>query len=117
MPTTIQITNEELLKKLEESYLDFEQKLRLIPLIPAMNDEERKGLINLIDQADEMAKQKQISEKHYQEKLVQLNEEYVHKMNQLEQSETKLTRTEFEKLSNKQEGEELEAMEIEMNNI
>ncbi len=116
MPTQTIITDEQLTKMLEESYLDLGQKFNLIPLIPVMNEEERTGLLDLIKQAEQIqqnAEHGSIS----QEDILKLNEEYNHKMDQILKEETSHTLHEFEHLSHDQDVAELEELEKEMESI
>lgn len=109
--TILNITNADLLQKLNASYIDAEQKKALEPLIPNMNETEKGELIALIDKAKE---EKDKAEPIYQENLRKLNKEYTGKLNQLVKEETKNTFNEFEEAEKKEEIEGIKSFETEI---
>lgn len=115
MPT--QLTDEQLTKKLEESFLPFDQKLEIAPLIPIMNEAERKELLGLIEQSEEIEDDRKDFEEQYHQDLAVLNEQYTQKMDQLAATNATKARKEFEKMTSETEEKELEELENELNDI
>jgi|GEM_PF-1452670 len=109
--TTLNITDAELLQKLNASYIDAKQKKTLELLIPNMNETERSQLMALIDQAKA---EKDKAEPVYQESLRTLNKEYTDKLNHLVKDETKKTYKEFEETEGKKDAEGLQEFETEI---
>lgn len=111
------ISDKELLKKLQESYLDFDQQQSIEPFIPEMNDAERKELLKLIDKANDVQNMRLDQKKEYVKGLKKIHAEYEKKADQLAKDESEYARQEFEKLETKQDKEEMEELESEMKNI
>ena len=101
---TKQLTDQELQQRLEDSSLELEQKLHLMPLISIMSKKDKDHLIHLIDKSNSI----QEKNKANNEDFAKLNKECTQQMNKLIKSEHKLARKEFEKLTAKREGKELE---------
>lgn len=111
------ISNEELLKKLQESYLDFDQQQSIEPFIPEMNDAERKELLKLIDQANDVQNMRLDHKKKYIAGMKKINTEYEKKADKLAKDESGYARKEFEKLEKSESIKEIEELEGEMKNI
>ena len=111
------ITDEELAKLLEESFLDYDQKLHIMPLIPVMEEGQRTELLDLINEANTLEEKRNESEKKYNEGLRELNKEYESKMDQIVKEETSHAIKGFEKISHDKDYAELEDLEKEINNI
>lgn len=109
------LTNQELLKKLEESYLDFTYKESIAPLIPELNEAETKELLGLIVEAEKVQKIVLESKAEYIEQVKALNAEYEKKMDQAVRTITTDARHEAEKMAQTEEGKELEELEKELN--
>ena len=108
------ITNTELLNKLEKSSIDPNQKKELEAVIPEMTDQERQELIALINQSNEDTEK---AEQVYQEKVGELNKEYEGKMNNLVKKSTEKAFKEYENTEKKEETEILNEVEGEIVNI
>jgi len=117
MPAQTQITDEELHIKLVNSYLDFQQVLILSPLIPSMDAKQREYLLKLIEESKKLNARKLQADAAYNEKLAELNQEYINKMDQLVVDETKHARQEYEKLGAQKDAQQLTILEDQMNNI
>jgi len=72
--------NENLIDKLKNSYLSDENKGRIEPLIPRMNDEERTGLLELIEESNQLEASIVIDKT---ERITKLNEEFTKKSDKL----------------------------------
>lgn len=115
--TTTKLTDEQLIKKLAESFLPFESKLEISPLIPVMNEAERTELLELIEQSEQIESERKNFEEQYQQGLAELNAQYTQKMDQMVKDESNHAREEFEKLTSEGEEKELEELESALNNI
>jgi len=113
---TATITNEELLTKLNESYLEQAHKNELKALIPYMSDAERDELLGLTEQSHQVKKQEDEANAEMQPALTELNAEYDQKMNQLVKALKVKIRKDYEGLKKGEEAEELTGMEAKFNN-
>lgn len=104
---TTNITDTELIQKLEESYIGEAQKKELEALIPEMDDTQKTKLINLIEQSKiEYEK----AQKEYQKGLQAISNEYSETL----KKEDKKFRTEFEQLGKEEDAAELKEVEAEI---
>lgn len=111
MANTTKIKDKELLNKLKESYLEQSQKDELKELIPHMSEEDRSQLMSLIAQSHQVKAQEYKAKAEMQPALIELNEEYDQKMNQLGKDLNKKVLKDYEGLERGKEEKELEEME------
>lgn len=105
-----QITDEQLQKKLEESYLSAKHKVHLLKLLPVMNQKDKEHLMDLIKKAKNTDAQIKDGVRAYHRGIDELNKEYTGKMKKLAQDEAKFARSAYEKMAQKREEKELEKM-------
>lgn len=114
MSTQIQLTNEELLEKLEGSALDFNQKQSIGPMIESMNNDQKNELLDLIKKSNTLNQERGDFRQNYQEGLAKLNEKYTEQIEELSKKSSQEARKSFEELSQKEEGSDLEELEQEI---
>ncbi|MBU0577926.1 hypothetical protein KJ742_07405 [Patescibacteria group bacterium] len=107
---TKKITDEELLDQIRKSHLEEEQKKDLGDLVDKMTEEERNELLSIIDESNKVAEEHEGED----EKLAELNKEYMEKLNALSHKESKYVREEFEKFDKKESVGEMKEVEKEM---
>lgn len=117
MNTQTQLTNEEILEKLEGSALEATEKMTLKPLIEHMSDEEKEEFLGIIDESNQLNQERDEFKKNYKEGLKELNEEYTHKMDELSKKSSSEARKKFEELEDQKENQELKDLEKEINEV
>ena len=111
MANTTKITNKELLNKLKASYLEQDQKDELVELIPYMSETDQSQLLSLIAESHKVKTQEDRANAEMQPALIELNEEYDQKMNQLGKELNSKVRKDYEGLERGKEEKELEEIE------
>ncbi|MFH1012702.1 MAG: hypothetical protein V1760_03050 [Candidatus Peregrinibacteria bacterium] len=108
---TLQITDQDLLRKIKTSVLADDQKRELEALLPEMTEGEQRELSALIDKSvQDMIK----ADPELQKKIVALNEEYDQKLQELVHEQNRTVRQEFEKLEKDSEAGAVKDLEGEM---
>jgi len=112
MPSvSIQITDADLIAKIQGSHLEDGQKKDLVELVADITQKERGDLIAMIDKAsDEIA----AANKRYDKKMGELNTEYAHKMNNMVREETASARKEFEAMDEAENEKEMGRLDEEL---
>ncbi len=111
------ITDENLLERLKNSYIDESQKKDLIPLISDMTDDERNQLLKLIQDSEEAYIKVENSEGGEGLDLTELNEKFESEMNQLVQKSTKEAYAEYEKVEKKEAQDDMKEVETEISEM
>lgn len=116
IPLALNITNQDLLRKIQTSMLTEEQKNELMAMMPQMTENERAEISKLIDDSvrDMIAADPQL-----QKRVAALNEEYNRKIQELLHEQGRIIRKEFETLDAQLSGKEsaMQAMELEMSSV
>lgn len=102
------ISDADLLKKLQESYIKEDQKKELEPLIPEMTNEEKEELISLINQSQAEGDKAQ---EEYQKGIGELNKEYKGKMDQVSKKFNETALKEMEKIDTEGSKEDLKELD------
>lgn len=111
MPAAPNISDQNLLRKIQTSVLASDQKRELQGLLPNMTAQERAELSELIDHSiQEMID----ADPELQKKIRALNEEYDRKMQELVRHQNHAVREEFEKLEGEGGAREMRALEGEI---
>ncbi len=108
-----QTTDQELLQKIQTSHIEERQKKALEPLIATMDPAEKQKLISLIDAANSAAE----ADPAYQDGLKKLNAEYKQKMEKVTDDSMAQVRQDYENADKAASGEEIAALETEMQNV
>ena len=109
--SALNITDDQLMDELQNSFIDTNQKKELATLIPHMTADERGELLGIIKQSHEEAEKAGLTN---QDKLKQLNEEYEKKLNKLVKESNEDALKDFEETAGKTEAGELKAIECEI---
>ncbi|MCK5600411.1 hypothetical protein KAR91_00975 [Candidatus Pacearchaeota archaeon] len=112
--TNTNITNIELIKQLQNSYIDANQKKELEAVIPQMTDDEKQELVGLIEQSKEEYKK---GESQYNNQLDELNKEYTEKMNHLVKESTEKAFKDAEASDQNETSEKIKTVEGEISSI
>jgi hypothetical protein len=112
--TTLQITVDELKKRLAESFLSDETKNAFAGVLTEMNDDEKTELIKIIEEG---TKAKTDYEAKRLENLARLNTALQKHLQDSLREEEKYVRTQFEQMEHQEDDEELNNIEQQLKTL
>ena len=106
--------NENLVNKLTNSHLPDENKMKIEPLIPQMNEEEKAGLLELIEDSEKLNNE---IDDDKAEKMTKLNEEFAKKSDELLRDLPRQAMKKMEGVSKDEDENAMNELDNELSNL